>query len=110
MSKESLLLISVGGDERCSMPGVVDKALVFRVRDWMAVYAESAGLCLSPRFPLVPAVGACHFFIEPIGVFSFLFRAPHPELAGGNIDLFGVVAARLDARLILDFPGLLAGK
>ena len=42
--------------QRLSMSGVIDKALIFRVRDRIAIYTESAGLRVSPDFAIVPTV------------------------------------------------------
>ena len=108
MSEKPLLLVRVCRDERFRATGVIDKSFIFGVRDRIAIYTESAGVSLAPIFALVPTVGACHFSIEPISVFSFLICAPHPKLAGRDIDLFGAVWAVF--RWVAAIERLLPGK
>jgi hypothetical protein len=46
---------------------------------------------------------------SPTGVFSLLFCAPHPKLAG-YIDLFGVMGAILDLRRFVGPQSVVLGK
>src|SRR5574337_833195 len=87
MNQETLPLVGFRRYEACCAPGRLDKYLILRICDRIAIDAESAGVCFSPSFSLVPSVGACRFLIELVGIFSFLSRAPHPKLARGDVGL-----------------------